>query len=90
MTDTKIKTTAGAPTTFTLPFPDFNVRSFNSNMVIRWEYRPGSTLYVVWQQSRGSQESRGNLVGLNDLFGGLSATGSNFFAIKASYWIPAL
>jgi hypothetical protein len=90
VTDTKIKTSAGAPTTFTIPFPDFNVRSFNSNVVVRWEYRPGSTLYVVWQQSRGSQESRGNLVGLGDLFGGLSATGSNFFAVKASYWIPAL
>jgi hypothetical protein len=90
VTDTKIKDSSGNPSTFTVPFRDFNVRSWNSNTVIRWEYRPGSTLYLVWQQSRGSQETRGNLVGLNDLFGGLSATGTNFFAVKASYWIPAL
>lgn len=33
--------------------PDgFNVKQFNSNAVIRWEYRPGSTLFVVWQQGR--------------------------------------
>ncbi len=90
ITDTKVKDSSGNPSAFNVPFPDFNVRSFNSNLVVRWEYRPGSTLYVVWQQSRGSRQAQGNLVGLNDLFGGLSATGSNFFAIKASYWIPAL
>ena len=31
---------------------DFNVRSFRSNVVLRWEYRPGSLLYLVWQQAR--------------------------------------
>jgi hypothetical protein len=28
---------------------DFNTRSFRSNAVLRWEWRPGSTLFVVWQ-----------------------------------------
>ena len=32
--------------------PDFNVRDFNSNLVLRWEYDPGSTLYLVWSQGR--------------------------------------
>ena len=36
-----------------LPVRDFNVLSFRSNMVLRWEWRPGSTAYVVWQQNRG-------------------------------------
>ena len=32
--------------------PDFNVKSFRTTNVLRWEYRPGSTLFVVWQQAR--------------------------------------
>jgi hypothetical protein len=32
--------------------PDFNYRTFNSNLVLRWEYRPGSTLFLVWSQRR--------------------------------------
>src|SRR2546426_12716905 len=32
--------------------PDFNVKSFRTTNVLRWEYKPGSTLFVVWQQSR--------------------------------------
>ena len=32
--------------------PDFDVRDFNSNLVVRWEYRPGSQIYVVWSQGR--------------------------------------
>ena len=32
--------------------PDFHRRALRSNLVLRWEYRPGSTLFVVWQQSR--------------------------------------
>ena len=35
-----------------LPAGDFQVRSFRSNLVLRWEWRPGSILYVVWQQNR--------------------------------------
>lgn len=88
--DSAVTSSSGGPSTFTIPFRDFNVRSFRSNAVLRWEYRPGSTLYLVWQQNRASEEARGNLVGLGDLFGGLSATGNNFFAVKLSYWIPAL
>ena len=37
---------------FTLEDRDFRVRSFRSNLVLRWEWRPGSTLYVIWQQDR--------------------------------------
>ena len=38
------------------PIRDFNVRSFRSNLVLRWEWRPGSTLYLVWQQDRETDE----------------------------------
>jgi hypothetical protein len=39
--------------------PDYNVLDFNSNLVIRWEYRPGSTLYLVWTQQRDRYDGRG-------------------------------
>ena len=72
--------------TFTLRNYDFNVRSFRSNVVLRWEWRPGSTLFVVWQQNRASRVADGQHVGLGDLFGSLSAPGDNIFAIKTTLW----
>jgi hypothetical protein len=81
---------SATPATFTLPFPDFNVRSVISNTVIRWEYRPGSTFFIVWQQNRDGFEPNGELVRVGDLFGGFKKTGSNFLAVKANFWIPAL
>ena len=93
--------TPGTPTQFTLPFSDFNVRSWRSNMVLRWEYRPGSTLYVVWQQNRSAEVANGDLVSFSGLadpfrrrvgrFGFDDPTVShqmtNFFAIKLNYWL---
>ena len=72
--------------TFSLRNRDFNVRSFRSNIVLRWEWRPGSTLYVVWQQNRESRVLQGQHVGLGDLFESLTATGDNIFAVKTTLW----
>ncbi|MBA2687120.1 MAG: carbohydrate binding family 9 domain-containing protein [Gemmatimonadaceae bacterium] len=85
--DTKI-TSGGAPSTITIGNPDFNVRSFRSNTVLRWEYRPGSTFFVVWQQDRSRSEAQGRLIGINDVLGAFSQPGNNFIAIKANFWIP--
>ncbi|MGH7663634.1 MAG: DUF5916 domain-containing protein [Gemmatimonadaceae bacterium] len=82
------ETLPGGPDSFTLPFRDFNVRSFRSNMVLRWEWRAGSTFYVVWQQDRFGDEAEGSLVSAGDLFDSFSAVGDNFLAVKASFWIP--
>ena len=74
--------------TFNLRNRDFNTLSFRSNVVLRWEWRPGSTLFVVWQQSRSGTEVRGDYVGAGDMFRSLRATGTNFFVIKTSFWLP--
>ena len=101
VTDNKIPT-AGTPTQFTIPFQDFNVRSWRSNLVLRWEYRPGSTLFVVWQQSRSAEAANGELVSFGDLVDPfrsrvgrfryddpiVSHSMQNFFAIKLNYWLP--
>jgi hypothetical protein len=73
---------------FTIRNQDFNVRSFRSNVVLRWEWRPGSTLFAVWQQDRRGEVGTGEHVNAGDLFGAFDHPGSNFFVIKTSFWIP--
>jgi hypothetical protein len=73
--------------TFSLSNRDFNIRSFRSNVVLRWEWRPGSVFYGVWQQNRSSSVAHGEHVNLGDLFGSLSADGDNIFAVKTTFWI---
>jgi hypothetical protein len=79
--------TAGT-STFTLRHRDFNVRSFQSNVVLRWEWRPGSTMYLVWQQNRDAQDAFGARVGLGDVFRSIRAPGTNIFLVKTSFWLP--
>jgi hypothetical protein len=73
---------------FTLQARDFNTLSFRSNVVLRWEWTPGSTLYLVWQQSRESSDVIGARVDPADMFRSLTVPGSNFFIVKTSFWIP--
>jgi hypothetical protein len=67
--------------------PDFNFKQFRSNVVIRWEYKPGSALFVVWSQGRdrsvenGAFDLRGDM---GDLF---AVHPDNVFMVKASYWL---
>ena len=67
--------------------PDFRFNEFRSNLVVRWEYRPGSTLYVVWEHSRSANEN-GYLPGwgknLDHLLGLPSV---NTFMVKLNYWL---
>jgi hypothetical protein len=74
------------PTGTSLSDRDFRVQSFRSNLVLRWEWRPGSTLYVVWQQDRETEEALRTRASLGDMFSSFGASGDNFFAIKASWW----
>jgi hypothetical protein len=76
--------TAGTQT-FTIDPQDFNVRSFRSNVVLRWEWRLGSTMYLVWQQDRSGDRPIAT-ARPSDLWDALNASGNNFFAIKVSYW----
>jgi hypothetical protein len=77
-----------ADASFILGNRDFNALSFRSNVVLRWEWRPGSTLYAVWQQDRSGNEPVGTRVGVGDMFRSLTITGSNVFVIKTSFWLP--
>jgi hypothetical protein len=67
--------------------PDRKVLSLRTNAVLRWEFRPGSTLYLVWNQNRGDEEYDGALHMASDLADVFSATGSHVLALKVAYWI---
>ena len=67
--------------------PDFNVREFRSNLVIRWEYLPGSTLFLVWSQDRESYLQSGTMSLGDDLHDLFRAPADNTFLLKVTYWL---
>lgn len=67
--------------------PDFNVHSFRTTNVLRWEYRPGSTLFVVWQQGRDGFQPRGDFALGRDVSRMFSAPSRNVFLVKVSRWL---
>ena len=65
---------------------DFNVRSLRVNAVMRWEYRPGSTLFLVWQQGREDEVTTGTAALGRDFRALWSADAENVFIVKLTYW----
>jgi hypothetical protein len=65
--------------------PDFNFRQFRSNLVLRWEYRPGCTLFLVWSQGRTDYGYSGLLDFENDLSELFHDKPDNVFLVKFSY-----
>lgn len=66
---------------------DFNYRSFRTTNVLRWEFKPGSALFVVWQQGRSEQLEFGSFDFSRDVGGVFSAPSHNVFLVKVSYWL---
>ncbi|MCD4711117.1 MAG: DUF5916 domain-containing protein, partial [Bacteroidales bacterium] len=71
--------------TFQFDNPDFSFMQFRSNLVFRWEYKLGSTLYVVWSHDRSGWESAYNPIGdiAGDLFG---IKGNHVIMLKLNFW----
>jgi hypothetical protein len=66
--------------------PNFNFQQFRSNLVVRWEYLPGSTLYMVWSQGRTNSTSEGLFSFGNNMKDLFDIMPHNVFLIKLSYW----
>lgn len=66
---------------------DFNIRSLRGNAVLRWEYRPGSTLFLVWQRRQAHEALTGDFQFRRDLDALLRAPAENVFMVKLRYWI---
>ena len=66
--------------------PDFSWREFNSNLVLRWEFRAGSTLYLVWSQNRATADLLGDFSPDREYRRLFAAHPDNTFLLKVSYW----
>jgi hypothetical protein len=67
--------------------PDFDFTQFRSNLVVRWEYKPGSSLYIVWSQGRteyGSAPSETLRTSWDRLW---HARPDNVVLVKLTYWL---
>ena len=67
--------------------PDFRNRSLQSNLVLRWEYRPGSTFFLVWSQFRDDEGERPRFKPLSNLGKSFADEGTNIFLVKFNYWL---
>ena len=79
-------TEAGGGPSYAFRNPDFSFRQFRSNLVARWEWKPGSSVYVVWSQGRTGFEPawEGSFhTNWNALW---DTRPDNVFLVKLSYW----
>jgi hypothetical protein len=74
-------------TTVSFADRDFNQRSLRGSSVLRWEYRPGSTLYLVWQQNRTGRVNVGDFAFGRDAEALFEAQPENTFMLKINYWL---
>ena len=79
---------AGPASTMSFGNPDFNFRSLRGNAVFRWEYRPGSVMYIAWAHSRSTNMPLGDFRFRRDVGGMFENIPDNVFLVKASYWMP--
>ena len=73
---------------FSIPNPDFDYISFRSNIVLRWEWLPGSTFFLVWQQNRSDFMNNYRDFKFSRIKDVFSPYSTNIFALKISYWLP--
>ncbi len=78
---------AGPAAPFTFDDPDFTTASLRGTAVLRWEYRPGATLYLVWTHQRSDTDPVGSFD-----FGGAGRAifrgrPTNVFQLKVTYWM---
>ena len=100
-TDSVVAGSAGSPTQhwidpdgpngpapkFEIDDPSFTLRSLRGNAVLRWEYHPGSTLFLVWTRSGSSQLTRGDIDFSDDAGALFQGPSSNIFLLKVNYWL---
>jgi hypothetical protein len=72
-----------------IPDPDFTLRELHGSAVLRWEYRPGSELFLVWTQTRSGSDRLGSLDAGRDMGDLFALRPRNVVLVKMSYhWEP--
>jgi hypothetical protein len=74
---------------FEFELADFNFRELRSNLVFRWEYRPGSALFLIWSHGRTSESEKpdGRFALSDDVSALADETGEHVFLAKLNYWL---
>jgi hypothetical protein len=67
--------------------PNFNFFQFRSNFVARWEYLPGSSIYLVWSQGRTGDDENGNFRFAKNMDQLFAVHPQNIFLVKVSFRI---
>jgi hypothetical protein len=71
---------------FILNNPDMSFKELHSNLVLKWEYNPGSTIYFVWSQGRIESENYRSMVFNRDMEQLYNVYPDNIFIIKINHW----
>ena len=79
--------TDGNGTDFSFDNPDFHFLQYRSNLVYRWEYKPGSTIFLVWSQGRTTDGPEGNFMFSSYAKELKNTYPQNDFLVKISYAI---
>jgi len=78
---------AGPAPQFVIRDPSFTLRSLRGNAVLRWEYRPGSTLFLVWTRQGETSLTRGTIDFGDDVGALFQGPSQNIFLLKVNYWL---
>ncbi|MBW7932979.1 MAG: carbohydrate binding family 9 domain-containing protein [Gemmatimonadaceae bacterium] len=78
---------AGPAAAFTIGDPNFTARSLRGTAVLRWEYRPGSTIFLAWTQTRAGASSDGTIDFSRDQSAMWRDPAQNVFVLKVNYWM---
>jgi Domain of unknown function (DUF5916)/Carbohydrate family 9 binding domain-like len=77
----------GGAEAFTIDDPDFNSKYLKINMVMRWEFKPGSTAYLVWTQDRANYDDPGDFSMGRDSKNLIQAPGDDIFMVKVTTYL---
>jgi hypothetical protein len=84
----RARTSDYIPYTKVIADPDFNFRSVRGSAVARWEFRPGSALFVAWNENRADVVPLGTFRFRRDLRAIPTAPSHDVLLVKVSYWLP--
>jgi len=77
----------GPAAAFTIANPNFTARSLRGTAVVRWEYRPGSTIFFAWTQQRSGVSDDGTIDFSRDQAAMWRDPAENVFVVKVNYWL---
>jgi hypothetical protein len=78
---------SGPAAAFTIANPNFTARSLRGTAVVRWEYRPGSTIFFAWTQQRAGSSVDGTIDFSRDQSAMWRDPAENVFVVKMNYWL---